>query len=468
MPTATSDLAAFLAAHRPLDDGATWKAGDVLDGWRVTAFLGRGGSGEVYRVEQVGTGRAAALKALRPKPEASEEERATAQARFLREADFLVRNESPSFPKAFAVGEAEGRPYVVMELLDAKPLPRRDGAVAAFLLAVCRTVRTLHRRGLVHRDIKPANILWRANGDLVLSDLGLLKGTAAGHTGATATLVDGRVAGAGTPHYAAPEQFDGGSISAATDIHALGVLIDDCFGGKPPRDWARIVRRATSSLPGRRYRDVEELMRAIRWRHAGRVFLLGGALLMAGLVAWWGSRPQLPRDPQALRRVLAAADEADEASRWQTLCENIVTNGRPVARLRLGGATQAFRRPIVLSSDRDWWIVGPGTLDAALTGADTGRCTRVCLDDCVLLNRTRRGPSEAALRYVFRPGAYLNFIDQDEEDDLWRRGEVFRLSEGFDGAFNALEFGGPATVRDLRRKRQEAEMKRMESLRGAF
>ena len=75
----------------------------------------------------------------------------------------------------------------------------------------------------------------------------------------------------------------------------------------------------------------------------------------------------------------------------------------PVARLRLGGATQAFRRPIVLSPNRDWWIVGPGTLDAALTGADTGRCTRVCLDDCVLLNRTRRGPSEAALRYPSPP-----------------------------------------------------------------
>lgn len=465
MPTMTSDLTAFLAAHRPLNDGATWKAGDAVKSWRVTAFLGRGGSGEVYRVEQVGTGRAAALKVLCLKADASEERRATARSRFLREADFLVRNDSPFFPKAFAVGEAEGRPYVVMELLDAKPLPRRDGAVAAFLLAVCRAVRALHRRGFVHRDIKPANILWRANGDLVLSDLGLLKGTAptAGHTGVTATLAEGRVVGAGTPHYAAPEQFDGGSLSAATDIHALGVLIDDCFGGKPPRDWARIVRRATSSLPERRYRDVEELMQAIRWRHAGRVFLWGGLLLMAGLVVWWGSRPQLPRDPQALRRVLAVADEADEASRWQSLCENVVTNGRSVTRLRLGGVTQAFRRPIVLSPDRDWWIVGPGTLDAALSGADTGRCTRVRLDNCVLLNRTRRSPSEAALRYVFRPGAYLNFIDQDEEDDLWRRGEVFRMSEGFDGAFNALEFGGPATVRDLRKKRQQAETNHREN-----
>ena len=304
MSTTTSDLTAFLASHRPLNDGATWKAGDVVEGWRVTAFLGRGGSGEVYRVKQVGTGRAAALKVLRLKADASEERRTTAQARFLREADFLVRNDSPFCPKAFAVGEAEGRPYVVMELLDAKPLPRRDGAVASFLLAVCRAVRTLHRRGFVHRDIKPANILWRANGDLVLSDLGLLKGSAptAGHTGVTATLVEGRVVGAGTPHYAAPEQFDGGSISDATDIHALGVLIDDCFGGKPPRDWARIVRRATSSLPERRYRDVEDLMRAIRWRHAGRVFMLGGALLVAGLAVWWGA----VRSCRATRRRCAA------------------------------------------------------------------------------------------------------------------------------------------------------------------
>lgn len=515
MHTTTSELEAFLAAHRPLNEDATWEAGAVLDGWRVTAFLGRGGGGEVYRVEQVETGRAAALKVLCPKSDASEASRATAQSRFLREADFLLHNDTPFFPKAFAVGEANGSPYVVMELLEARPLPRGDRAVAAFLLAVCRAVRVLHRRGFVHRDIKPANILWRANGELVLSDLGLLKQTmpTAGHTGVTATLVNGRAVGAGTPHYAAPEQFDGGGISVATDIHALGVLIDDCFGGNPPSDWARIVRRATSSLPGRRYSDVENLMRAVRGRHMGRVFLWCGLALLVGGTIWWACRPQLPRDPQALRRMLAAAEVEAEAARqqairereaahWQGLCETVVTNvkkwtcspwKRTVDRngelitirthiatnreaaftlVRLGGGVQTFTRPIVVSPERELWIVGPGTLDATLTGSDTGRCTRVRLDNCVLLNRTRLGPVENALHYDFCPGAYLNFIDQSEEDGRRWREEVLRLSDEFDGERNDLAFGGPATRQERRTHLRKAEidsrLRQMDAQRNAI
>ncbi len=125
----------------------------------VTAFLGRGGSGEVYRVERVETGQAAALKVLMPKADVTPESRETANRRFVREAEFLAQNAYSFFPKFYAAGETNGCPYVVMELLDTRPLPSRDRAVAAFLREICTAVRTLHRRGPVHRAIKPANIL---------------------------------------------------------------------------------------------------------------------------------------------------------------------------------------------------------------------------------------------------------------------------------------------------------------------
>ena len=125
----------------------------------VTAFLGRGGSGEVYRVERVETGQAAALKVLMPKADATPESRETANRRFVCGDEFLAQNAYSFFPKFYAAGETNGCPYVVMELLDTRPLPNRDRAVAAFLREICTAVRTLHRRGPVHRAIKPANIL---------------------------------------------------------------------------------------------------------------------------------------------------------------------------------------------------------------------------------------------------------------------------------------------------------------------
>ena len=61
--------------------------------------------------------------------------------------------------------------------------------------------------------------------------------------------IDGRRAAVGTPGYGAPEQMERGEATEASDIHALGVLADRCFDGRPPRTWKRIVERATSSIP---------------------------------------------------------------------------------------------------------------------------------------------------------------------------------------------------------------------------
>ena len=116
------------------------------------------------------------------------------------------------------------------------------------------------------------------------------------------------------------------------------------------------------------------------------------------------------------------------------------------------GATHAFKRPIVLPNDREWYIVGPGTLDADVTGTATNKLTNVRLDRCVLLNRTRKPAEQVAIRYCFGGGAYLNFIDQDPDQSLLRFAQ--RYAEGFDAQFNAVEFGGPPTVNGLKENRQ--------------
>ncbi len=388
----------FLAGHpdpvRPpfLEDGAD------VDGWRVAAFLGRGGSGEVYRVES--SGRVAALKLL-------VRETASARRRFLREADILARTDNPAFPRFFAKGEFGGLPYMVIELLEPRDLPSSDSEVASLLLGVCEGVSVLHGMGYVHRDIKPQNIMFRAaaSGKFrpVLIDLGLVKDTSRDEDakGSPLTLVDGRAAGVGTPGYAAPEQLVGDAVSPAADIHALGVLANACFGGKPSRAWGRIIDRATGSIPSRRYGDVKSFARAVRMRRwRGRAVLICGIVLASAAsilpFADRSARPDADAD--------AARLDADEKSAWESLCSDTVTsrvsrivtgtgvaatnniglgrflvvpqayevrevtNETPATVIRLGGRTNVFRRPIRLAAGRDYWIVGPGVLEASMAG----------------------------------------------------------------------------------------------------
>ena len=244
-----------------------WKEGREVGEWTVAGFVGRGGSAEVYCARHRRLGTAAVLKVLWRGGEGPRE-------RFDRETRFLMEGPGASFPVCYGTGLEEGRPWVAMELLEEYPPPKTDAGVAAYLLDAARGVAELHRRGWVHRDLKPKNILRRASdGHAVLIDFGLLKRsgedpaavTAAGK--ASPSVVDGREVGVGTPGYAAPEQFAGGMATPASDVHALGMLADECFGGKPPRAWERIIRRATGSLPRQRYADAAAMARAIRRRH---------------------------------------------------------------------------------------------------------------------------------------------------------------------------------------------------------
>lgn len=320
MSIGANEIEDFLAAHGRMPTGASVSDGEMFGDWRVAAFLGKGGCGEVYRVVNDALDVAAALKVYVPRTGENASHDAAARARFLRETRFLVQNSHPAFPRFLGSGEWNGRPWYAMELLESCDLPSRDGDVAEFLLGVADGVGHLHSLGLVHRDIKPGNILWRVVGSHtlvgsrvprdrmpVLTDLGLLKDTGtvpAGSTGGTLSVVDGRAVAVGTPRYAAPEQLNGGEITPLVDVYALGMLANECFGGRPSGAWARIVRRATAAIPAQRYSSVAHFVRAIRHRHLVRRLLVVCALLAASallVLAFRGSGTHAASDRSAVR-----------------------------------------------------------------------------------------------------------------------------------------------------------------------
>ena len=452
----SGEIEEFLAAHKPVSTGESVVPGEVLDDWRVTAFLGRGGSGEVYRVVHTTLGTAAALKVCVKNPERDTSRDEAVCARFRREAKLLAENKHPAFPCFLGYGEREGRPWYVMELLEHRPLPMMEREIARFLLAVASGVQHLHSQGIIHRDIKPSNILWR-NSVPVLIDLGLAKDMSAvrGHAGESLSIVDGKALGVGTPRYAAPEQMSGEAVSPATDVYALGLLANDCFGGKPPRAWRRIIQRATAAVPAQRYTTAEAFVRAINLLRM-RYWIFGAiaVVLAASIIALWavshkGEDSSLhvlpPTNPVTLS---PSAETPSEESSWQELCRNFTTNivtqqtemRRPDAvrrmspaefamrtndpqyrsvlvtrtetnkieatMLNLDGRTVVFTKPINLDAGREYWIVGPGILDAQFSASSTAT---VRIANCIFRNRTKTSPLKAGIDYVLEGGAYLNF-----------------------------------------------------------
>ena len=315
----------------PLADGAAFGS------FRVLGVLGRGGAADVYRARQEPAGLVGALKVLRPDADD------TRKARFAREIRFLAEHPHPALPRYLGSGETDGAPWLFLEELAPAPLPTSDRRVARFLLALGRGVAHLHTLGFVHRDIKPDNVLFRKDGAPVLIDLGLVKDVRGGTPAArgAAPVPPGiSLSGVGTPGWSAPEQFDRGEATPASDVHALGVLADACFGGRPPRAWRGIVRRATSSLPAERFPDVASFARAIRLRHAGRwaatalMLAAFAAVVLPGGRAEPRARPTgRPAAPESVARFKAR--EASREERWAPFWEAFrgwcAENGSPLA-----------------------------------------------------------------------------------------------------------------------------------------
>lgn len=458
MDSVDAELAAFCRRGEPVGIESRFAVGQSFGPWVITGFLARGGHAEVYCARHAHLGTAAALKVLH-------RTEARARARFRREAEFLADNSSPAFPRYLDYGEDHGVPFLAMELLRSGELPRTDAAVARFILDVCDGVADLHRRGLIHRDLKPANILFRplerqggddGVGRPVIADLGLLKSVATvpeeerPRHDAPPTR---ETFGAGTPGYGAPEQFQEGELSPAVDVHALGVLADACFDGRPPTSWMHIIRMATSSLPGKRHESVAAFARAVRWRRTPRLVVVG-FLMTALLAVGWALVGKPPPSQQERVPPHETASSGFATPSARPVASPILPSPGDVPaddgmpdfpqELDLGGEKRIWPGTVVLKPGVTYHVRGPGILDAAVSGPTNAS---MVLETCVFLNRTSVDFPSNGVHYVLEDGVYLNFVNLDRPARLFRH----RVAP-YDSSRSEVGFRGPETLREFRRQ----------------
>ncbi len=212
-------------------------AGTRTGDYQLEAPLAEGGFGQVYRAHHADSGRVAAVKILH-----SDLCNAPgAVARFLREVEVMVRVRHPAVVELLAWGTVDdGRPFLVMELLDgvdlAAELARHSRLAPARALAVLEPVAAAlaaaHAQSVIHRDVKASNVFLASDGErerVVLLDFGIAKLALPDAT----DLTTSRQA-VGTPVTMAPEQIAGGAVDARTDVYGLGVLAFHLLTGRLP------------------------------------------------------------------------------------------------------------------------------------------------------------------------------------------------------------------------------------------
>lgn len=222
--------------------------GDIIDGQiRVGPLIGYGGQGVVLEVHHLEWDRSLALKL--PLPETVNSPRKRAQ--FIREAETWIRlGVHPNIVRCWFVRKISGLPGLFLDLVKGGSLedkirtesigPGRWGEIVSTLLQVAEGLAHSHQMGLVHRDIKPENILIHKNGQVCLTDFGLVTNSEAHSTESQevdSSSASNQTQVLGTPRYGAPEQWVNPSkICPATDIYAMGVIFYELLCGRRPFD----------------------------------------------------------------------------------------------------------------------------------------------------------------------------------------------------------------------------------------
>jgi serine/threonine protein kinase/Flp pilus assembly protein TadD len=296
-----------------------------IDGYVVERELGRGAMGVVYLARDTRLGRPVAIKLL-----LAEGVDATRVERLRREGQVVAALDHPGIVRALGAGVADGRPYLVHELVqDAVPLGRRLTAGDAPLRERVRWVRDVadavghaHARGIVHRDLKPDNVLLDGEGRVRLTDFGLATALGLERLTQSGTAI-------GTPMCMAPEQIAGRRelMGPPADVWALGVMLYLALTGQYPFFASSLVELAQKIThepprpPSSLADDVPPVLEAVCTKALARTIearFADGAELARALTAWLD-------DPRA--DVRPRARRGREARGWRALPPQLLAIG---------------------------------------------------------------------------------------------------------------------------------------------
>ena len=247
----------FELALKSSDDYSHFTPGTILnDRFQITALIGRGGMGEVYRADDLKLGQPVALKFV---PLAIAQNGELLQ-RLYNEVRVGRQVAHPNVCRLFDLADYEGHPFIVMEFVDGENLesliqrlgrlPHREAMDIA--REICAGLAASHDREVIHGDLKPANVMIDGRGHARISDFGL---------SALAADMTRRTLVAGTPAYMAPEQRKG-ILSLRSDVYALGIVLSELLKGHRniPSELREKIERCLAIDPANRPASAREVL----------------------------------------------------------------------------------------------------------------------------------------------------------------------------------------------------------------